>query len=128
MDNEDAVPSVDTTAVHNNYEDTEEPPLPRGPTDSHVLAQIEQDEKGLAQKDDTAETTDIGWERSGEQIEESLVGGLSNEDLWMLIRRFDKVRQSPSVQSTTKHNAASLCSESSPGCSTAATGSHSNDR
>ncbi|KAJ5818536.1 hypothetical protein N7474_004127 [Penicillium riverlandense] len=87
--NDEAVPSVDPV-VHNNNEDTEKPSQPRGPTESHVLAQIEQDEKGLAQKDDTTETTDIGWGQSGDQIEESLVAGLSNEDLWMLIRRFNK--------------------------------------
>lgn len=97
--NDDTVPSA-ATAVHNNSEDAAEPPQPQGPTDSHVLAQMEQDEKGLSQKGDTTETTDIGWEQSGDQIEESLVARLSNDDLWMLIRRFNKVRHSPSVQST----------------------------
>ncbi|OQE46756.1 hypothetical protein PENCOP_c001G01517 [Penicillium coprophilum] len=62
-----------------------------GPTDSHVLAQVEQDEKGLSQKaGDTAEITNIGWDEPPDAIEEPLVAGLSNEDLWMLIRRFDK--------------------------------------
>ncbi|KAJ5960386.1 uncharacterized protein N7479_007536 [Penicillium vulpinum] len=62
-----------------------------GPTDSHVLAQVEQDEKGLSQKaGDTPEITNLGWDESPDFIEDSLVAGLSNEDLWMLIRRFDK--------------------------------------
>ncbi|KAJ5749201.1 uncharacterized protein N7511_010897 [Penicillium nucicola] len=66
-------------------------PTPEGPTDSHVLSQVEQDEKGLAQKaGDTDEITNVGWGVSPDVIEEPLVAGLSNEDLWMLIRRFDK--------------------------------------
>ena len=77
---------------------TAEPAIPEGPTDSHVLSQVEQDEKGLAQKvGDTEEITNIGWGVSANVIEEPLVAGLSNEDLWMLIRRFDKVRSSTMV-------------------------------
>ncbi|CAG8280378.1 unnamed protein product [Penicillium salamii] len=65
---------------------------PDGPTDSHILSQVDQDDKGLVQKaGETAEITNIGWGHSPDQIEEPLVAGLSNEDLWMLIRRFDKV-------------------------------------
>lgn len=69
----------------------EEPPTPEGPTDSHVLAQVEQDEKGLSQlAGDTAEVTDIGWTTPADQFEKPIIAGISNEDLWMLIRRFDK--------------------------------------
>jgi hypothetical protein len=72
---------------------TAESAIPEGPTDSHVLSQVEQDEKGLAQKAGaTEEITNVGWGVSPNVIEEPLVAGLSNEDLWMLIRRFDKVR------------------------------------
>jgi hypothetical protein len=60
-----------------------------GPTDSHALSQVEQDEKGLAQQAGaTDEVTDLGWEQSPQG---QIVAGLSNEDLWMLIRRFNKV-------------------------------------
>lgn len=31
------------------------------------------------------------WKPSSRTMEETLAQGLSNEDLWMLIRRFDKV-------------------------------------
>lgn len=31
------------------------------------------------------------WKASSRTVEETLAQGLSNEDLWMLIRRFDKV-------------------------------------
>lgn len=69
------------------------PDDPEGPTDSHVLSQIDQDEKGLSQKaSETTEITNIGWDESPKLIEEPLVAGISNEDLWMLIRRFDKVQ------------------------------------
>ncbi|KAK6812134.1 hypothetical protein RU639_012080 [Aspergillus parasiticus] len=59
-----------------------------GPTDSHALSQIDHDEKGLAQKaGDNDEVTDVGW---GHSPQGRIVAGLSNEDLWMLIRRFNK--------------------------------------
>ncbi|PYI21218.1 hypothetical protein BO99DRAFT_380649 [Aspergillus violaceofuscus CBS 115571] len=62
-----------------------------GPTDSHVLSKVDQDEKGLAQRaGDTDTITDVGWDKPPEQIHERVVSGLSNEDLWMLIRRFNK--------------------------------------
>jgi hypothetical protein len=70
---------------------SEEPPTPEGPTDSHVLAQVDQDEKGLAQKaGDIAGVTDVGWTTPVDHIDEPLVAGISNEDLWMLLRRFDQ--------------------------------------
>lgn len=31
------------------------------------------------------------WKSSSRTVDETLAQGLSNEDLWMLIRRFDKV-------------------------------------
>ncbi|RAL07098.1 DUF3292 domain-containing protein [Aspergillus homomorphus CBS 101889] len=62
-----------------------------GPTDSHALSKVDQDEKGLAQRaGDTDTITDVGWDKPPEQIHERVVSGLSNEDLWMLIRRFNK--------------------------------------
>lgn len=77
----------------------EQSPIPEGPTDSHVLAQVEQDEKGLSQKTgDSTEVTDIGWTTPADHIEEPIIAGLSNDDLWMLIRRFDQ------ASSSKKHN------------------------
>jgi hypothetical protein len=72
----------------------EQSPMPEGPTDSHVLAQVEQDEKGLSQKTDSTEVTDIGWSTPVDHIEEPIIAGLSNDDLWMLIRRFDQASSS----------------------------------
>jgi len=69
----------------------EQSTAPEGPTDSHVLAQVEQDEKGLSQRTgNTAELTDIEWRMHADHIEEPIIAGISNETLWMLLRRFDK--------------------------------------
>jgi hypothetical protein len=93
---DDEVPiwnSVTTTdlTINTAVEDAEKPPTPEGPTDSHVLSQVEQDEKGMIQKaGDTPDITDVGWNNLADNTEQ-LIAGLSNEDLWMLIRRFDKV-------------------------------------
>jgi hypothetical protein len=34
---------------------------------------------------------DLGWNEPKEAVAKPLVGGLSNEDLWLLVRRFNKV-------------------------------------
>lgn len=85
--------SVTTTdlTVNTAVGDAEKPPTPEGPTDSHVLSQVEQVEKGLIQKaGETADITDVGWTNLADHTEQ-LIAGLQNEDLWMLIRRFDNV-------------------------------------
>ncbi|KAL1857911.1 hypothetical protein Plec18167_001685 [Paecilomyces lecythidis] len=65
------------------------------PTDSHAIAmeQIhpDQDEKGIVQKAGaTSGLMDVGWNRQPDDVESPLIAGWSNEDLWMLIRRFNK--------------------------------------
>lgn len=67
------------------------------PTLSHALAQDDHDEKGLAQQDHDHEVLDLGWNEKKQNILEPLVGGMDNEELWMLIRRFDKVRTRPGI-------------------------------
>lgn len=62
------------------------------PTESHALATAEQDEKGMAQLDHDQDVLDLGWNEKIEDIPGPLVGGMSNEDLWILVRRFNKVR------------------------------------
>jgi hypothetical protein len=84
--------SADDAMIRADNDPTAEPELPEGPTDSHVLSQVEQDDKGLSQKaGETTEITDLGWNERHDFIAEPLVAGISNDDLWMLIRRFDKV-------------------------------------
>lgn len=67
--------------------------LPAGTTLSHALATDDHEVKGLAQQDHAQEVLDLGWNQEKREIAEPLVGGLDNEELWMLTRRFDKVRE-----------------------------------
>jgi Protein of unknown function (DUF3292) len=60
------------------------------PTLSHALATEEHEEKGAAQEDHGEEVVDLGWNEPAEKIENPLVGGIPNEDLWVLVRRFNK--------------------------------------
>ena len=63
------------------------------PTDSHVLAHSDIEEKGVAQiKHGQTEVRDLGWDENPTDIPNPLVGGLPNEELWTLVRRFNKVR------------------------------------
>jgi hypothetical protein len=62
------------------------------PTESHELANADHEEKGAAQLDHgQTEVKDLGWNHEVEDVPVPLVGGLSNEELWTLIRRFNKV-------------------------------------
>lgn len=63
------------------------------PTDSHELANADHEEKGAAQiNHGQTEVRDLGWNESLEEVPNPVVGGLENEELWTLIRRFNKVR------------------------------------
>ncbi|WPH02793.1 Hypothetical protein R9X50_00566100 [Acrodontium crateriforme] len=60
-------------------------------TDSHALAVADHDEKGFAQEAHGNEVKDLGWQEENiANIPSPLVGGLPNEELWLLIRRFNK--------------------------------------
>lgn len=62
------------------------------PTDSHELANANHEEKGAAQVDHgQTEVRDLGWNENPSDIPNPVVGGLPNEELWTLIRRFNKV-------------------------------------
>ncbi|KAI9651309.1 hypothetical protein NHQ30_001347 [Ciborinia camelliae] len=62
------------------------------PTDSHALAVADHEEKGAAQLDHgTVEVRDLGWnDHTDDDVPSPLVGGLPNEELWTLVRRFNK--------------------------------------
>ncbi|KAM3065561.1 hypothetical protein ACMFMF_011045 [Clarireedia jacksonii] len=61
------------------------------PTESHALAVADHEEKGAAQfNHGSTEVRDLGWNEDAEDAPTPLVGGLSNEELWTLIRRFNK--------------------------------------
>lgn len=69
---------------------TAQKPLPPT-TDSHALATADHELKGAAQEDhDASNVKDTGWKKNAEGVR-TLVGGLPNEELWTLIRRFNKV-------------------------------------
>lgn len=60
-------------------------------TVSHSLAIAAHGDKGTAQQEHDQDVRDLGWNAPLEHIPAPLVGGLSNEYLWMLVRRFNKV-------------------------------------
>ncbi|KAI0010744.1 hypothetical protein F4779DRAFT_283646 [Xylariaceae sp. FL0662B] len=64
--------------------------LTEEPTLSHALAMDDHDEKGVVQEPRDDEVVDLGWNEKKEDIAAPLVGGIDNEDLWLLIRRFNK--------------------------------------
>lgn len=66
-------------------------------TASHALAQADHDEKGVAQLSHNAEVKDLGWNEPPSKIPAPLVGGMDNEELWVLVRRFNKVIPSSSA-------------------------------
>ena len=74
--------------------------LTQEPTASHALAMADHDEKGLAQENHDNEVKDLGWHESNEKIPSPLVGGLPNDDLWILIRRFNKVSEHECIESS----------------------------
>ncbi|TKA70063.1 hypothetical protein B0A55_06246 [Friedmanniomyces simplex] len=59
------------------------------PTLSHALA-VSADHGGHAQQGNDDDIKDLGWNQDADQIPKPLVGGLPNEELWILIRRFNK--------------------------------------
>jgi hypothetical protein len=86
-----AVPETDPTA-HEGTSTT----LLDAPTDSHALAMeaakaTHPAEAGAAQVQHAEEVVDLGWNEPKEHVARPLVGGLSNDDLWLLVRRFNKV-------------------------------------
>lgn len=65
------------------------------PTASHALAeesiQADADNKGASQiGHDEIEVKNIGWNKEVQYVPQPVVGGLRNEELWTLIRRFNK--------------------------------------
>lgn len=64
------------------------------PTDSHALAMEAAkapEQTGAAQVSHGNEVKNLGWNEPQEAVANPLVGGLSNDDLWVLVRRFNKV-------------------------------------
>lgn len=64
------------------FDDTDSYGLTRAATEDSVPDSI---------RSRTEKLSPTQWKPSSRTVDESLVEGLSNEDLWMLIRRFNKV-------------------------------------
>ncbi|VUC27605.1 unnamed protein product [Clonostachys rosea] len=65
------------------------------PTESHALAEDSQtgevEEKGSCQfNHNDTEVKNLGWNDDVDKIPQPLVGGIENENLWTLLRRFNK--------------------------------------
>ncbi|KAK4166850.1 hypothetical protein QBC43DRAFT_312545 [Cladorrhinum sp. PSN259] len=67
-----------------------------GDTFSHALATDNNPDlpKGVAQRDhgdsEIEDVVDLGWNEKKEDIPAPLVGGMDNEELWLLVRRFNR--------------------------------------
>jgi hypothetical protein len=61
--------------------------------DSHELAHDEPEVLGAVQTDGVAQGAerDIGWHKPSVEIPDPLIGGISNGQLFSMIRRFNKV-------------------------------------
>jgi hypothetical protein len=85
------VPDTDPTTLEGHHQS-----LHNAPTESHALAVQAKNSsaehgRGAAQVEHGQEVVNLGWNEPKEHIASPLVGGLSNEDLWLLVRRFNKV-------------------------------------
>ena len=72
--------------------------------DSHDLAHWDYEVKGEAQKQPGVEVRDLAWHQNLADMPGTLIGGVPNENLFAMIRRFNKVRLStthPSALSST---------------------------
>ena len=67
------------------------PSLADKPTASHALATADHEEKGAAQQDREKDVVDLGWKSTKDDVPEPLVARLPNDELWILVRRFNKV-------------------------------------
>ncbi|KAL0467866.1 hypothetical protein QR685DRAFT_573996 [Neurospora intermedia] len=64
--------------------------LEDGHTLSHALATEDHKLKGAAQLKTEKEVSNLGWNEPKREIAAPLVGGIDNEELWLLVRRFNK--------------------------------------
>ena len=67
------------------------PLLGQNTSESHALAAENHELKGAAQEaGKEAHITNLGWQANAKGVA-TLVGGIPNEELWTLVRRFNKV-------------------------------------
>ncbi|KAK5129711.1 hypothetical protein LTR08_002955 [Meristemomyces frigidus] len=86
---EDVITSPDSPTANKRQQPNT---LSDEPTASHALAMADHDTKGHAQLDSGGgEVKDLGWKQDADDIPKPLVGGMPNDELWVLIRRFNKI-------------------------------------
>lgn len=102
----DSPPPTTTVPVIPPLLTTQEGSIPGGedaPTESHAIAAAPvedhpeshgaiHDVAAAAAGTDEDEVKDLGWNEKPEAVPSPLIGGLENEQLWTLVRRFNKVR------------------------------------
>jgi hypothetical protein len=87
------------------------------PTESHALAEASHEEKGAAQEaHNEMEVKDLGWNEHPKDIPKPLVGGLPNSELWLLVRRFNKVSRplQPFLLILTSHSKCTMLRQLPP--------------
>ncbi|KAH7380648.1 hypothetical protein BKA66DRAFT_419409 [Pyrenochaeta sp. MPI-SDFR-AT-0127] len=88
----DLVPIPDTDPTEHEGTSTT---ILDAPTESHALAleaakAAHEAKKGAAEIKHEEEVLNLGWNEPKEHVANPLVGGLANEELWLLVRRFNK--------------------------------------
>lgn len=70
---------------------TKQAPLGQETSTSHILATQHQENHGAVQQAGKEDyTSNLGWQKNAKGVD-TLVGGMENDELWMLVRRFNKV-------------------------------------
>jgi len=62
--------------------------------DSHELAHMEPDIKGIVDKNRNFGAKDVGWHKPSADIPSPLINTVPNGRLWSMIRRFNEVSES----------------------------------
>ncbi len=81
-------------------------PIAQATSESHALATENHELEGAAQMaGKEARITNLGWQANAVGVS-TLVGGIPNEELWTLVRRFNKVQLivPPASRGTSIHN------------------------
>lgn len=90
MSVQDILPIPNMTAITDPDKEESFNALGERPTDSHALALADHDDKGHAQQSHDTEVKNLGWNEPKDKIAHPLVGGMDNERLYLLVRRFNK--------------------------------------
>ena len=85
------VPATDPTDLDVGGQDSTTIPG-AGPTFSHALAAENRDNGNQTQHCPEKDVLDLGWNEPKQKITAPLVAGMDNEEVWLLVRRFNKVR------------------------------------